>query len=218
MKNWKFFFKKEKKKKYFLKIINFLKQEYHKKKIIYPAKKNIFQIFKLIKFNKIKVVILGQDPYCNKNQAHGLAFSVLPKIKKLPPSIINIYKELKNEFSWFKKPKNGYLINWVKQGVFLFNTILTVEKNLPCSHKNIGWEIFSNNIIKYINLYLQNIVFILWGKYAQKKIQFINKKKHLILTSSHPSPLSFNKGFLGCNHFKKTNIFLKKNNINPINW
>ncbi len=218
MKNWKFFFQKEKKKKYFLKIINFLKQEYHKKKIIYPSKKNIFQIFKLIKFNKIKVVILGQDPYCNKNQAHGLAFSVLPNIKKLPPSIINIYKELKNEFFWFKQPKNGYLLNWVKQGVFLFNTILTVEKNIPCSHKNIGWEIFSDNIIKYISLYLKNIVFLLWGKYAQKKIKFINNKKHLILTSSHPSPLSFNKGFLGCNHFKKTNIFLKKNNINPINW
>ncbi len=215
--NWKKIFKKEKKKKYFINIINFLKKEYKKKKIIYPDKKNIFQIFKLIKFNKIKVVILGQDPYLNKNQAHGLAFSILPN-NKLPKSIINIYKELKYEFKNFKTPKNGYLINWVKQGVFLFNTILTVEEKKSCSHKNIGWEIFSSNIIKYINIYLKNIVFILWGKYAQKKKHIINNKKHLILTSSHPSPLSAKKGFFGCNHFKKTNIYLKKNNKTPIIW
>ncbi len=216
--NWKKIFQKEKKKKYFTKIINFLNKEYNKKKTIYPNKKNIFQIFKLIKFNNIKVVILGQDPYCNKNQAHGLAFSLLPNIKKLPQSIINIYKELKYEYSNFKIPSNGYLINWVKQGVFLLNTILTVEKKKPCSHKNIGWEIFSNNIIKYINLYLNNIVFILWGKYAQKKKYIINNKKHLILTSSHPSPLSAKKSFFGCNHFKKTNIFLKKKKKTKILW
>ncbi len=215
--NWKKIFYKEKKKKYFINIKNFLKNEY-KKKIIFPQKKNIFQLFKLIEFNKIKVVILGQDPYCNINQAHGLAFSVLPNIKKLPKSLINIYKELKYEFNNFKIPSHGYLINWVKQGVFLFNTILTVEKNKPCSHKNIGWEIFSNNIIKYINFYLKNIIFILWGKYAQKKIHLINKQKHFILTSSHPSPLSASKGFFGCNHFKKTNIYLKQKNISPIIW
>ncbi len=213
--NWKKIFDKEKKKKYFFKMIKFLKNEY-KKKTIYPPKKNIFQLFKLIKFKDIKVVIIGQDPYCNKDQAHGLAFSVLPKIKP-PKSIINIYKEIKYEFKNFKIPKHGYLINWVKQGVFLFNTILTVEKNKPCSHKNIGWEIFSNNIIKYINSNLKNIVFILWGKYAQKKKIIINKKKHLILFSSHPSPLSAKK-FFKCNHFKKTNIYLKKHYIKPILW
>ncbi len=218
MNDWKQIFKKEKKKKYFSKIINFLNKEYKKKKIIYPPKKNIFKIFKLIKFKKIKVVILGQDPYYNENQAHGLAFSILPHIKKIPQSITNIYKEIKNEFNLFKIPLNGYLINWVKQGIFLFNTILTVEKNKPCSHKNIGWEIFSDNIIKYINKYLKKIVFLLWGKYAQNKIKLINNKKHLILCSSHPSPLSVNKGFWGCNHFKKTNNFLKKNNIKPIIW
>ncbi len=213
--NWKNIFHQEKKKKYFLKIIKFLINEY-KKKIIYPKKKHIFKLFKLIKFNEIKVVILGQDPYCNKNQAHGLAFSVPPNIK-CPKSIINIYKEIKYEYNNFKVPSHGNLINWVKQGVFLFNTILTVEKNKPCSHKNIGWEIFSNNIIKYINLYLKNIVFILWGKYAQKKVFLINKKKHLILTAAHPSPLSV-KNFFKCNHFKKTNIYLKKKKIKPIIW
>ncbi len=215
--DWKIIFQKEKKKKYFIKIINFLKNEYKKKKIIFPKKKNIFEIFKLIKFNNIKVVILGQDPYYGENMAHGLAFSILPN-NKLPKSIINIYKELQYEFKDFKKPSNGYLINWVKQGVFLFNTILTVEKNKSCSHKNIGWEIFSDNIIKYINFYLKNIVFMLWGKHAQKKKKIINNKKHLILTCSHPSPLSAEKSFFGCNHFKKANIYLKKKNKIPIIW
>ncbi len=213
---WKKIINKEKKKKYFIKMKNFLNKEY-KKKIIHPKKKDIFKAFEITKFNKTKVVILGQDPYCNINQAHGLAFSVLPN-NKIPPSIKNIYKEIKKEFKNFIIPKNGYLINWAKQGILLLNSILTVENKKPNSHKNIGWEIFTNRIIKYINFFLKNIVFILWGNYAQKKIKFINKKKNLILKSSHPSPLSVKKSFIGCNHFIKTNLYLKKNNLTPIKW
>lgn len=213
--NWKKIFNNENKKEYFLKLKKFVIKEY-KKKIIYPKKKNIFEAFKITKFKNIKVVIIGQDPYCEKNKAHGLAFSTLPNIK-ISPSVNNIYKEIKKEIPKFKIPKNGYLIKWSKQGILLLNSILTVEKNKPCSHKNIGWEIFTNNIVKYINNYLNDIVFILWGKYAKKKIIFINKKKHLILTSSHPSPYSV-KNFWGCNHFIKTNIFLKKKKIKQINW
>ncbi len=217
MLNWKNIIKYEKNNIYYKKLKYIINKKYLKKKIIYPKKNNIFEVFKITKFKNIKVVILGQDPYCNKNQAHGLAFSLLPNIE-LTPSIINIYKEIKRQYINFKIPKNGYLINWSKQGVFLLNSILTVEHKKPLSHKNIGWEIFTNRIIKYINKYLNKIVFLLWGKYAQKKIKYINKKKHLILKSSHPSPLSYNKGFKNCNHFLKTNIFLIKNNIKPILW
>ncbi len=214
--NWKKIIGKEKKKKYFIKMKYFLEKEY-KNKIIYPKKNKIFEAFKLTKFENIKVVIVGQDPYCNKNQSHGLAFSLLPNIK-ITPSLKNIYIEIKNEYPNFKIPNNGYLLNWTKQGILLLNSILTIENKKILSHKNIGWEIFTNNIIKYINKYKNNIVFLLWGKFAQKKINLINKNKHLILISSHPSKLSFNKGFLNCNHFKKTNFFLIKKNKKPIIW
>ncbi len=213
--NWNKIIKYEKKKKYFIKMRNFLINEY-KKKIIYPSKENIFQAFKITKFKKIKIVIIGQDPYYT-GQAHGLAFSTLPNFKT-NPSVENIYKEIKKEYINYKIPKNGYLINWAKQGILLLNTILTVENNKPCSHKKIGWEKFTNNIVKYINKYLKNIVFLLWGKYAKKKEKFINSKKHLILKSSHPSPLSFHKGFWGCNHFIKTNNYLKKKKNTYIIW
>ncbi len=215
--NWKKIIKNEKKKKYFIKMKYLLENEYKYKKI-YPPKKNIFEAFKITKFKNIKVVIIGQDPYCNKNQSHGLAFSLLPNIKKITSSLINIYKEIKNEYHEFKIPKNGYLLNWAKQGILLLNSILTVESKKILSHKNIGWEIFTDNIIRYINKYRTNIVFLLWGKFAQKKKKLINKNKHLILISSHPSKFSFKKGFLNCNHFKKTNIFLIKNKKKPILW
>ncbi len=214
--NWKYIIEKEKKKKYFIKMKNFLYKEYNNK-IIYPKKNKIFEAFKITKFENIKVVILGQDPYCNKDQSHGLAFSLLPNIK-ITTSIKNIYNEIKNEYPKFNIPKNGYLLNWAKQGIFLLNSILTVEHKKILSHKNIGWEIFTNNIIKYINKYNKNIIFLLWGQYAKKKKILINKNKHLILTSSHPSNLSFKKGFWKCLHFKKTNFYLKKHNKKPIIW
>ncbi|WP_226799324.1 uracil-DNA glycosylase [Candidatus Annandia pinicola] len=210
-------FKKEKKKKYFNKIINFIYKERYNGKIIYPLQKNIFNAFKFTNFNKIKIVILGQDPYIKYNQADGLAFSLSNNIN-ITPSLKNIYIEIKSNFKEFNIPKNGCLINWAKQGVLLLNTILTVEKNKKFSHKNIGWEIFTDKVIKLINIYKKNVVFFLWGEHAKKKINLINSKKHLILISSHPSPLSANYGFFGCKHFVKSNIFLVNNNIKPIKW
>ncbi len=213
---WKKIINKEKNKKYFINIINFLKNEYNKKNI-FPKKKNIFNCFKFTKFNKIKIVIIGQDPYYKKNQANGLAFSINKNIK-LTECIKNIYKEIKNEYPKFKIPKNGCLKKWSKQGILLLNSILTVEENNPLAHKNIGWEKFTNNIILYINKYLNKIIFILWGNYAKKKIKLINIKKHIILKSSHPSTLSANKGFFGCNHFIKVNNILKKFKLKQIKW
>ncbi len=215
--NWTNIINNEKKKQYFIKIQKFLHQEKKKNKIIYPPNKFIFHCFKLTKFSKIKIVIVGQDPYYKKGQAHGLAFSVPKYIKNIPPSVKNIYKEIKYEFPNFIIPNHGCLTNWAKQGILLLNTILTVEADKPCSHKNIGWEIFTNNIINYINKYLNNIIFILWGYYAQKKILLINNKKHLILKSAHPSPLSV-KNFWKCNHFKKANNYLTKKNKKIIIW
>ncbi len=213
---WKKIFYKEKKKKYFINLIKFIKNEY-KKKIILPKIKKIFNTFKYTKFNKIKIVIIGQDPYYKKNQAQGLAFSISKKIK-ITESIKNIYREIKNEYPKYKIPKHGCLKKWSKQGILLLNSILTVEQNKPLSHKNIGWEKFTNNIITNINKYLKKIIFMLWGKYSQNKINLINKKKHIILSTSHPSPLSFNKGFNGCNHFKLVNKILKKLKRKKIKW
>lgn len=211
------FIKKRKKKLYFIKIlqkINFYKK---KGKIIYPNSKDIFNIFRLIEFKKIKIVILGQDPYFKINQAHGLAFSVLPNIR-IPPSLINIFKAISYDIKNFKFPNHGYLISWVKQGVFLLNTILTVEAGKPNSHKKLGWEIFTDKIITLINFYGDKIVFLLWGTNAQKKINLINKKKHLVLCAPHPSPLSAHRGFFNCHHFSQANKYLIKNNKIPINW
>ncbi|AZP36336.1 Uracil-DNA glycosylase [Candidatus Annandia adelgestsuga] len=214
---WIFFLKNENKKKYFYKIKKFLYKEYYLGKIIYPPKKYIFNALKFTSFDKIKIVILGQDPYVKNNQADGLAFSVSKNVD-IPPSLNNIYKEIKSNFTNFNIPKNGCLIKWAKQGVLLLNTILTVEKNKKLSHKNIGWEIFTNKIIKLINMYKSKIVFLLWGLQAKKKAYLINPKKNLILTSSHPSPLSANYGFFGCKHFLISNKFLIKNNIKEIIW
>ncbi len=207
----------EKKKKYFNNIINFLKNEY-KYKNIFPPKNKIFKAFKLTTFKKLKIIILGQDPYYKKKLADGLAFSVNKKTTYIPASLNNIYKEIKKEFPLFKKPNNGNLIHWAKQDILLLNSILTVEENKPLSHEYIGWKIFTNNILLYINYYLKNIIFLLWGKKAQEKKNIINKKKHKILCTSHPSTLSFNNGFKGCNHFKLCNIFLKNKNYKTINW
>ncbi|QJC34981.1 uracil-DNA glycosylase [Enterobacteriaceae endosymbiont of Donacia piscatrix] len=213
---WKNFFQKEVKKKYFIKLIQKIYKDINNKKIIYPKKKYIFNIFKKINFNNLKVVILGQDPYPGIDQANGLAFSVMPNIT-IPPTLKNIYKAIKFDIPSFIIPDHGYLVNWVDEGVMLLNSILTVEKGKPQSHANIGWEIFTNNVIKIINLYYENIVFLLWGIYAKKKHVLITSK-HLILTTSHPSPLSFYKGFYFCRHFSKTNKYLILNKKKPINW
>ncbi len=214
---WKQLFLIEKQKKYFQYLNIFLNKEYQKK-TIYPLKNNIFNAFIYTPFNQIKVVIIGQDPYHDINHAHGLAFSVLPTSLKIPPSLNNIFKEIKHEFPNYHIPNNGCLIKWAQQGILLLNSILTVEAHKPTSHKNIGWEIFTNNIITYINKYCKNIIFLLWGQYALQKKKFINPKKHIILYTSHPSNYSFNKGFRECNHFITTNNILTKYNKSIIIW
>jgi len=209
-------FYRKKKKRYFIDIIKFLRQE-RLKKIIYPDQKDVFNAFVLTNFNDIKVVILGQDPYFSKHQAHGLAFSV-PKFCIIPPSLKNIYKELNSDFKKKHTFNHGCLENWSNQGVFLLNTILTVESGKPKSHAHIGWNIFTDKVISMINLYKTSIIFLLWGSDAQKKCNLINTNNHYILKAPHPSPLSAWRGFFGCKHFSLTNKILIKNKKEPINW
>ena len=185
-------------------------------KTIYPLKENIFNAFKLTSFENVKVVIMGQDPYHGEGEAHGLSFSVQDNVK-IPPSLQNIYKELYNDLGI--PPKNtGNLTGWAKEGVLLLNSTLTVEKDKANSHKDIGWEIFTDYVIKEINDKLNNVVFILWGRQARDKKVLITNPKHLILESPHPSPFSAYNGFFGSKPFSKTNDFLIKNNIKPIDW
>lgn len=216
-KNWKNILKKEFKKLYFIKLIEILKKEY-KQHICYPEKKNIFSCFKTCKYDNLKVVIIGQDPYHGPNEANGLSFSVNYG-QPIPKSLMNIFKEIKNEYKDFIIPQHGNLYNWAKQGVLLLNTILTVRHRQPKSHKNIGWEIFTKNIIKYISHDRTNLVFLLWGHEAKNMKNYIDKNKnHCILASSHPSSLSVKISFFKNNHFIKTNNFLKRNNIKTIKW
>tara|TARA_B100001142_G_C14329989_1_gene653683 strand:- start:1319 stop:1984 length:666 start_codon:yes stop_codon:yes gene_type:complete len=202
-------------KDYFNKIRSFIKEEY-KNKTIFPPAKLIFNAFNLTPLNKIKVIIIGQDPYHGKGQAHGLSFSV-PEDIKIPPSLLNIYKELKEDINK-EIPKHGFLEAWANQGVLLLNSVLTVQSGKANSHKNIGWERFTESVIERVSMKKDKLVFLLWGNYAQKKENFIDSNKHLILKSVHPSPLSAYNGFFGSKHFSKTNNFLKKNNIKEILW
>ena len=193
-------------------------QELKKNKInFYPRGKQIFNAFNLTPFDKVKVVILGQDPYHGPNQAHGLCFSV-PNSIKPPPSLVNIFKELQSDIGKIIDPENGNLEHWAKQGVFLLNTTLTVEQSKPLSHQNYGWGEFTDNVISVIDNHLENIVFILWGAFAQSKKNLIDSKKHLILTAPHPSPLSAHRGFFGSKPFSQTNAFLQSKQIDKIIW
>lgn len=201
---------------YFKNLNQFLQQELEAGKIIYPPMDNLFLALNLTPFNKVKVVILGQDPYHGPGQAHGLAFSVSKGVK-IPPSLKNIYKELQEDLA-IKIPEHGYLQNWAHEGVLLLNTVLTVEGSLAGSHQKRGWEKFTDEIIKRVNTEKKNVVFILWGSPAQKKATMIDKKKHKVLTSAHPSPLSSYRGFFGSKPFSQTNDYLQKNKIKPINW
>ena len=185
-------------------------------KTICPPKKLWFKAFETTSFSNTKVIILGQDPYHIEGLACGLSFSI-PKGKHLPYSLINIYQELKNDVG-IVSLQDGDLSNWAKQGVLLLNSILTVEKKLAASHANIGWETFTDNVISILSAKKQNLVFIMWGAYAQKKARLIDKKKHLILKAAHPSPLSAYKGFFGCKHFSKANAYLHKTKQNIIKW
>lgn len=202
-------------KEYYQNLRAFLDSEY-KNKTIYPIASNIYSALRLTTYKDCKVVILGQDPYHEENQAHGLAFSVNKGIQ-IPPSLQNIYKELHDDLGC-DIPNHGYLIKWAKQGVLLLNTVLTVQAHLANSHKNKGWEILTDTIIKKLNDKDEPVVFILWGSNARSKKQFINNPKHLIIESVHPSPLSAYNGFFGSKPFSKTNNFLIANNITPIDW
>lgn len=213
--SWKSQLADEFSKEYFLQLIQFVKSEY-KSHIVFPPGKQIFNAFDNCPFEKTKVVIIGQDTYHGSAQAHGLCFSVADGIPK-PPSLLNIFKELKRDIGK-EIPINGNLINWAQQGVLMLNATLTVRANEAGSHQNKGWEIFTDAVIKKLSDHKENLVFILWGAYAQKKASYINRKKHFILESAHPSPLSASRGFFGQNHFSKTNAYLEKNGKKPIAW
>lgn len=206
----------EKEKDYYKKLHEEIEKKYENS-IVFPEKQNIFKAFSLTKLENLKVVILGQDPYHGFGQAQGLAFST-PKEIKNPPSMVNILKEISDDLGSKSLCEDGDLTPWAKQGVLLLNTILTVEEAKPKSHHNLGWEIFTDNIIKYISDNCKDIVFILWGSPAIAKTKLINKSKHHILTAPHPSPLSSYRGFFGCKHFSKTNEILTNLKKEPITW
>lgn len=203
-------------KPYYRELYQFVKDEYNTKQIFPPAD-DIFNAFNFTPLSKVKVLLLGQDPYHNINQAHGLSFSVLPEQKEIPPSLKNIYKELHDDLGCYI-PNNGYLKKWADQGVLLLNTVLTVRAHQANSHQNKGWEKFTDAIIKAVNEKEEPVVFLLWGRPAQSKISMLDNPKHLILTAPHPSPLSAHRGFFGCKHFSKANDFLVANGQNPIDW
>jgi uracil-DNA glycosylase len=213
---WKEILKEEFTKPYFRQIVHHIKTEKSQQKVIYPAGKNIFSAFDTTPFDKVKVVILGQDPYHGINQAHGLCFSVQTGIDP-PPSLVNIYKELHDDIGT-PIPTHGNLTHWAQQGVFLLNASLTVRSGEPMSHSRIGWSEFTNTVIKKISDLKDHVVFILWGKFAQEKRSLIDETRHLVLKSAHPSPLSANAGFFGCRHFSKTNEYLVKHGIDPVDW
>lgn len=212
---WDELLKGEFEKPYYLQLRKFLKSEYSTY-TIYPDMYDIFNALKLTPYNDVKAVILGQDPYHEPNQAHGLAFSVKDGVK-LPPSLINIYKELNTDLG-LPIPENGDLTKWAKEGVLLLNTALTVRRGYANSHRGKGWEIFTDSIIKAMNEREKPVVFILWGANARAKTALITNPNHKILTCAHPSPLSAYNGFFGCKHFSKCNDFLKEKGITPIDW
>jgi uracil-DNA glycosylase len=213
--SWKELLWEEFQKPYFLELKNFLVEE-KKKYRIFPPGKEIFNAFNLTPFHKVKVVILGQDPYHGYGEAHGLCFSVKEGVP-LPPSLVNIFKELQDDIG-FIPPASGNLTKWALQGVFLLNTILTVRENQPQSHRNKGWEKFTDAVIQLISEKKEHVVFMLWGANAKAKLPLIDTLKHLVLTAAHPSPLSAHNGFFGCKHFSKANAYLKSHNIEPIEW
>ena len=205
----------EYKKPYYRELFQFVKEEYSKV-VVYPPSDDIFNAMHLTPLSKVKCVVIGQDPYHEPGQAHGLCFSVKPDIK-IPPSLENIYKELHDDIG-FEIPNHGYLEEWAKQGVLLLNTVLTVQAHRAFSHRGKGWEQFTDAIIRTVNEIDRPVVFLLWGKPAQEKKALLNNPKHLILEAPHPSPLSAYRGFFGCKHFSRANEFLIRNGETPIDW
>lgn len=212
--SWDKIFKEEFQKEYFLNLSTFLKQE-RQEKTIFPPEDEVFNAFKFTPPENVKAVLIGQDPYHGDGQAHGLCFSVKPGVKT-PPSLKNIYKEMKTDLN-LEPIDHGNLEAWAHQGLLMLNSVLTVEKSTPASHRKKGWEEFTDFVIDYLNNEKENLVFILWGNDAKKKAANIHREKHLVLESAHPSPFSFKK-YLGCQHFSKTNEYLNLNGIKEINW
>jgi len=213
--SWDPFLEEEFKKDYFRELSSFLREEYAHKEI-YPPKTEVFSSFYFADLDKVKCVILGQDPYHEPGQACGLCFAVKPGVP-LPPSLQNIYKEIESDLG-LRMSNNGYLVKWAKQGVLLLNSVMTVQRGLANSHKGKGWEQFTDNVIRKLNSLDQPIVFLLWGRNARDKVQLLDNPNHLVLQAAHPSPLSAYNGFFGCRHFSKANKFLKEHKIDEIDW
>lgn len=205
----------EAEKDYYKKLHEYVVNEYETK-TVFPKRENVYAALKYTPYDKVKVVIIGQDPYHGEGEAHGLSFSVCPGVR-IPPSLMNIYKELNHELNCYI-PNNGFLMKWAEQGVLLLNAVLTVRKDSPASHRGIGWEQFTDKIIEEVDKKEEPVVFLLWGNFAKSKKPLIKNPHHLILESAHPSPFSANHGFFGNNHFIKTNEFLKANGVEPIDW
>lgn len=203
-------------KPYYAQLYRFVRQEYHEH-VIYPPSEDIFNAFHLTPLHKVKVLILGQDPYHGEHQAHGLCFSVQESQPEIPPSLVNIYKELQDDLGC-KIPNNGCLTKWADQGVLLLNTVLTVRAHQANSHQGRGWEQFTDAVIRAVNEQDRPIVYMLWGRPAQSKIPMLTNPKHLVLTAPHPSPLSAYRGFFGCRHFSKANQFLSEHGVEPVDW
>ena len=214
--SWKTVLKNEFSKPYFLEAVTFIKTEKALGKVIYPPGSLIFNAFNTTPFDHVKVVLLGQDPYHGKGQAHGLSFSVQRGVRP-PPSLVNIFKELNQDIG-IPIPNHGDLTRWATQGVMLLNSCLTVREGEPLSHSKIGWTEFTDAVIGKISSVKKNIVFLLWGKFAQEKQVLIDETRHLVLKAAHPSPYSANNGFFGCRHFSKTNEYLVANGVDPVDW
>ncbi|ELR63438.1 Uracil-DNA glycosylase, family 1 [Photobacterium marinum] len=214
---WQQLISQEQKQPYYQHIEQFVAAERAAGKAIFPPEEDVFSAFATTPLDKVKVVILGQDPYHGPSQAHGLSFSVRPGVK-IPPSLANMYKELANDIPGFEAPDHGYLQHWAEQGVLLLNTVLTVEQGKAHSHAKIGWETFTDRVIEVLDQHCEGVIFLLWGAHAQKKGKKINGEKHHILKSAHPSPLSAYRGFFGCKHFSQVNTLLEQMNKPVIDW
>ncbi|UXI00863.1 uracil-DNA glycosylase [Photobacterium sp. TY1-4] len=217
MMSWQDILTREQAEPYFQQLTQTLADERAAGKAIYPPESEVYRAFDLTPLSQVKVVILGQDPYHGPDQAHGLSFSVKPGVKP-PPSLANMYKELATDIPGFEIPQHGCLTHWAEQGVLLLNTVLTVEQGKAHSHAKLGWETFTDRIIEALDQQLEGVVFLLWGSHAQKKGKKINRDKHHVLTSAHPSPLSAYRGFFGCQHFSKANALLRQMHKPEIHW
>lgn len=217
MQTWQEAIGAEKAQPYFRQILAHVRAERESGQTVYPPAADVFNAFKYTEFADVKVVILGQDPYHNEGQAHGLAFSVREGVA-VPPSLVNIYKELADDIAGFSVPPHGCLTRWAEQGVLLLNTVLTVRAHRAHSHADLGWETFTNRVVAQINAGRENVVFMLWGSHAQKKGAMIDRSRHLVLSAPHPSPLSAYRGFFGCRHFSRANAYLAAHGITPIDW